>query len=228
MEANTLFYLVCSLYNWAKGKKLNFKVRLDNVHNSLFDASVKETLNGKNSLMKNTFIFFMNMKFIGSSDLEWHSFRLVIEIQVFHHKASSRNHSNTIKGSFDTHGVWCSFFWIFSKPWLNSIPKKKPIEHTSNFRPICFCNLIYKFLSKVISKRLSHILSIIDDDQGGFVLVCGTTNNVIIVLELLDSILKQDHRLRGISRHLVIKLDMKLTIESTGDIWNSCYVSFYF
>lgn len=44
--------------------------------------------------------------------------------------------------------------------------------------------------------------------KGGFIKGRKTTDNAIIVLELLDSILKHDPCLGGDTRHLAIKLDM--------------------
>lgn len=57
--------------------------------------------------------------------------------------------------------------------------------------------------------RLSSVLPfLIDKNQGGFVKDRGTTNNAIIVLKLIDTILKKDPRSGSGLKHLTIKLDV--------------------
>lgn len=68
------------------------------------------------------------------------------------------------------------------------IPKpKKDILFIDNWRPICLLNNDYKILALLIAKRLKSVLnSIIEESQSGFMKNRHITNNIRLVLDILD------------------------------------------
>lgn len=89
----------------------------------------------------------------------------------------------------------------FNAAILHLIPKKLKQKNPRDLRPIALCNMSYKILSKLISLRLKEILPyIIPKAQGVFVLGRGSSNNVIVVLQAIHSILSHD------TRFLVLKI----------------------
>lgn len=97
----------------------------------------------------------------------------------------------------------------FNFTFLCVIPKVKSVSHPKDFRRISLCNVIYKILSKLLENRLAKVLSsITEENQGSFIQGRGTVCNAVIVLELIDSILKEDPRLGRDLRHVAIKLNM--------------------
>jgi hypothetical protein len=68
------------------------------------------------------------------------------------------------------------------------IPKVQNPMSVSNFKPICFCNVIYKLISKVLANRLKPILSqIISCVQSAFLPERLIYDNVIIAFETLHT-----------------------------------------
>ena len=76
------------------------------------------------------------------------------------------------------------------------IPKpKKDVLLIDNWRPICLLNNDYKILALLLAKRIREVLdSIIDEAQSGFMRNRHISDNVRLVLDLLDySDLITDH-----------------------------------
>lgn len=75
-----------------------------------------------------------------------------------------------------------------SQGLLTLIPKpKKDILFIDNWRPICLLNCDYKILALLLANRLKSVLgTIIDETQTGFIPKRHISNNIRLVLDLLD------------------------------------------
>ncbi|KAI0489416.1 hypothetical protein KFK09_029258 [Dendrobium nobile] len=69
---------------------------------------------------------------------------------------------------------------------LAIIPKNKNATLISDYRPIAFCNSLYKIIAKVIAQRLKPIMnSIVMDNQAGFIKSRVSTDNILLASEIL-------------------------------------------
>ena len=86
------------------------------------------------------------------------------------------------------------------------IPKIKNPVKVSNYRPISFCNVIYKIIAKVLANRLKQVLPhIISPTQSAFVLGRLITDNVLVAYEAFHTM---HGRKKGKTGTLAMKLDI--------------------
>lgn len=86
------------------------------------------------------------------------------------------------------------------------IPKKLSAKSLDEFRPISLCNVAYKVVSKLLSKRLKKILpSIITETQAAFVEERLISDNILIAHELLHALNSNNRCSR---EHIAIKTDL--------------------
>lgn len=96
-------------------------------------------------------------------------------------------------------------------PSLNStfivfIPKNCNADFVNNFRPISLCNILYKFVSKVITNKLKLIMhAIIFSNQSVSILGRLITDNIMVAHELLHTLKRQK---KGKVIKKAVKLDM--------------------
>ena len=69
--------------------------------------------------------------------------------------------------------------------FLTLIPKREGANQLEYLRPIALCNVVYKVITKLISKRIKKWLPIIiSEEQGGFVFGRVFLDGVVLLLRL--------------------------------------------
>ena len=86
------------------------------------------------------------------------------------------------------------------------IPKAAHLELVTQFCPISICNTLYKLLSSIIVHRLKpYMVKAINPCQAGFVPGRHTSDNIIIVHEVIKTLISQ----WGRTRYVALKLDLE-------------------
>ena len=79
-------------------------------------------------------------------------------------------------------------------------------EVITQFRPISLCNTLYKLLSRIIVHQLKpYMAEVINPCQAGFVPGRRTSDNIIIVQEVIRTLISR----RGWTGYVAIKLDLE-------------------
>ena len=87
--------------------------------------------------------------------------------------------------------------------FLALIPKDPRPSSLNQFRPISLCNASYKIISKIIAGRLKPLLlSLISENQGGFVPNPQIVDNIILVQEALHTSLTKNEK------GFILKMDL--------------------
>ena len=79
-------------------------------------------------------------------------------------------------------------------------------EQITQFHPISLCNTLYKVLSRILVQRLKpYMVEIINPCQAGFVSGHRTSDNIILVQEVIRTLRYR----RGRTGYVAIKLDLE-------------------
>lgn len=72
--------------------------------------------------------------------------------------------------------------------YIALIPKASPATKVFEFRPFSICNVLYKFIAKVMANHLKKVLpSIISCNQSAFIPSRFISNNVLVAYEALHT-----------------------------------------
>lgn len=94
----------------------------------------------------------------------------------------------------------------FNSTIIALVPKKCEPQYVMDFRSISLCNVVYKWVSNVMSNRLKpHMHAIISRNQSAFIPGRHITENLMLAHELLHSM---RCKRRGRAGKMAIKLDM--------------------
>ncbi|CAN1806454.1 Transposon TX1 uncharacterized 149 kDa protein [Linum perenne] len=91
--------------------------------------------------------------------------------------------------------------------WIALLPKVVEVKTMKEIRPIGLCNVPYKVISKILTKRLGRILpTIISPTQNGFVQGRAIADNMLIAHEIMHFMAG---RTSGKTKYMALKLDME-------------------
>jgi len=84
------------------------------------------------------------------------------------------------------------------------LPKVKPATSVKQFRPICLLNVIYKFVTKTLTVRLSSVVGrVVSNFQTAFIPGRNILEGVVILQEVMHEL--KDKKTSGV----IIKLDFE-------------------
>ncbi|XP_074278176.1 uncharacterized protein LOC141601772 [Silene latifolia] len=93
---------------------------------------------------------------------------------------------------------------------ITLVPKCALPQNVTQFRPISYCNVIYKCISKLLCSKLSEVLpDVISDNQGGFVKGRSIVENILICQDIVRL-----YNRKAISPRFLLKVDLKKAYDS--------------
>ena len=101
-------------------------------------------------------------------------------------------------------------FKPFNCTLVSLIPKVQSPKTVKEFRPIACCTVIYKIISKVITKRMHDVMSdIICESQAGFIPGRKIADNIILAHEMVKAYTR-----KNISPRSMMKIDLQKAYDS--------------
>ncbi|GJW65991.1 RNA-directed DNA polymerase, eukaryota, reverse transcriptase zinc-binding domain protein [Tanacetum coccineum] len=82
----------------------------------------------------------------------------------------------------------------------------------SDYRPIAYCGVVYKCVSKVITNRLKKVLNgLVDTNQGAFIEGRQISDNILLIQELMNG-----YTWKGNIRKCVFKVDIQKAYDTVS------------
>jgi hypothetical protein len=118
---------------------------------------------------------------------------------------SARNRYNDVIRVVTNFFIFGRLLREVNNTFLVLIPKVQNPTSVNHFRPISFCNVVYKIIAKILVSRLRPLLhKLISPCQSAFILRRWVAENEVIVQELLHSF--KQRKVKG--GMMAIKLDL--------------------
>ena len=93
-----------------------------------------------------------------------------------------------------------------NRTFITLIPKAKSPVRVLDYHPIALCNILYKFISKVLANRLEKILYyVISESQSAFQSSKAITDNILVAFETLHHMKAKKSKKMGF---MAMKLNM--------------------
>ncbi|XP_074298144.1 uncharacterized protein LOC141628964 [Silene latifolia] len=92
---------------------------------------------------------------------------------------------------------------------ITMVPKIDAPENVTQFRPMAYCNTIYKCVAKVLCNRLSTIMPIISPSQSAFVKGRDIVGNILLTQDLVKM-----YKRKACSPRLLMKIDLQKAYDS--------------
>ncbi|XP_074301304.1 uncharacterized protein LOC141632680 [Silene latifolia] len=125
--------------------------------------------------------------------------------------STTKVNSNVVQMSDEITSAILDFFTIgkllqqVNHTFITLLPKCEMHQNVTQFRPIAYCNVLYKAISKILCTRLENILPhIISDTQGGFIKGRNIIENILIFQDLM----RLNNR-KTVSPRCLMKVDLK-------------------
>ena len=85
-----------------------------------------------------------------------------------------------------------SLLKALNKTFIILIPKVSVLEEVTQFRPISFCNVTYKIITKIKVNRLKPLMnSLISPFQNAFIQGRNIFDNILLAHEIMDTMRKK-------------------------------------
>lgn len=121
----------------------------------------------------------------------------------------------SIVGNDLTKAIQSFFIFGFLPKGVNAtilalIPKKTDAREMKDYRPISYCNVLYKIISKILANRLKTILpGFIAPNQSAFIEDRLLMENLLLATELV-----KDYHKDGVSSRCAMKIDISKAFDS--------------
>ncbi len=95
---------------------------------------------------------------------------------------------------------------------INLIPKGKQIQRMRDLRPIGLCDVIYKIISKILTRHLQPFMNVlIGQEQSAFTKGRLISDNILLYHKIMHYI---KNKIRGRDYYMALKLDISKAYDS--------------
>lgn len=96
--------------------------------------------------------------------------------------------------------------------FISLIPKKLDVESLNDFRPISLCNLLYKFITKIMSNCLRRVMdTLVRINQTAFIQGRSIVENILMCHEIARGFGRKSH-----SKSAILKIDLRKAYDSVS------------